>query len=216
GYGYGYGSGRHGGGITFVLKNKSSKEEAGGRPAGGGEKTAAGPKDPPLPTIKTIDLITHVSPKSNISESYRSIRTAILLSTANPGHKIFSISSSLPSEGKSATAANLAVTLAQTGKRVLLLDADLRKPRIHRIFKLKNQNGLTNFLTGTGDVKELVKVTVVPDLYIINSGPLPPNPAELLGSDKMAGFVGELKAAFDYILVDTPPVLAVIASAPRN
>ena len=209
GYGYGYGSGRHGGGITFVLKNNSSKKDSGGRADAKGEKTAAGPKDPPLPAVKTIDLIAHASPKSNISESYRSIRTAILLSTANPGHKIFTVSSALPSEGKSATAANLAVTLAQTGKRVLLLDADLRKPRLHRIFKLKNQNGLTNYLTGTGDVKELVKVTVVPDLYLINSGPLPPNPAELLGSDKMAGFVGELKAAFDYILVDTPPVLAV-------
>ncbi len=196
GYGYGYG---YGGGD--------------GRPAGkrkpGAEGPGSGPAEPPLPVLKSIDLITHISPKSNISENYRSIRTAVLLSTANPGSKVFAISSALSGEGKSATAANLAVTIAQTGKRVLLVDADLRKPRQHRIFNLKNLNGLTNYLTGTADVEALVKPTGVPNLWVINAGPMPPNPAELLGSDKMVEFMEKLKPAFEYILLDTPPVLAV-------
>jgi capsular exopolysaccharide synthesis family protein len=193
GYGYGYGYGRK-------TAAKAAKSES-------ADKTAPDPVKPPI--IHTIDLITEVSPKSNFSESYRAIRTAILLSSTEPGSKAFIVTSPLPSEGKTATISNLAVAMAQTGKRVLLIDADLRKPRQHRIFKMKNLSGLTNYLTGSIDIKEFVKPTNIHNLFVINAGPVPPNPAELLGSAKMADFIQSVKKAFDIILIDTPPVLAV-------
>ncbi len=159
--------------------------------------------------IETIELIPYFLPKSTYSESYRSIRTALLLSSADKDLKAIAVSSPLPREGKTATVSNLAVTLAQMDKKVLLVDSDLRKPRLHRIFNMKNLNGLTNFLTSDIRMKELIKPTEIENLYLINSGPVPPNPAELLNSDKMSNFIEILKQSFDYILFDTPPILAV-------
>ena len=94
-------------------------------------------------------------------------------------------------------------------KKVVLIDTDLRKPRLHKIFKMKNLNGLTNYLTSGNSVKELVKPTAIENLFFINSGPVPPNPAELLNSDKMSRLIDALKQTFDYLLFDTPPILAV-------
>ena len=162
-----------------------------------------------MPEIKSIELITHFSPESNISENYRSIRTTLLLSSADSKLKYLVVSSPLPEEGKTATNANLAVTFAQAGKKVLIVDADLRKPRQHRIFKIKNINGLTNYLSGDVELKQLVKATQVSNLWLINSGPVPPNPVELLSSEKMAGLIDYLKQYFDYIFFDTPPLLPV-------
>ena len=99
--------------------------------------------------------------------------------------------------------------MAQTNRKVLILDADLRKPRQHKIFRIKNLNGLTNYLTATLEIKELIKQTNIPNLFLINAGPVPPNPAELLGAEKMGHFLNTVKGAFDYILIDTPPILAV-------
>jgi len=159
--------------------------------------------------LKSIELITHFAPKSNFSESYRSIRTSLLLSSAEPNLKAIVVSSPTTAEGKTATVANLAVTLAQMEKKVLIIDSDLRKPKQHRIFKVKNINGLTNYLAADIDLKELIKQTRIPNLYLINSGPIPPNPAELLVSEKMAKLIKDLKQQFNYILFDTPPILAV-------
>jgi polysaccharide biosynthesis transport protein len=197
GYGYGYGYG---------IRRGSSKKKPG--PGASGTPGEAAPAES-KPQSQTIDLIPFTAPKSNFSESYRSIRTAMLLSTTNPNDKAFIMTSPLPSEGKSSTVSNLAVTLAQTGKKILIVDADLRKPRQHRIFKIKNLNGLTNYLTGAIEIKELIKPTQVPNLYLINAGPVPPNPAELLGSEKMSSFIDKLKLTFDIVLIDTPPILAV-------
>jgi capsular exopolysaccharide synthesis family protein len=119
------------------------------------------------------------------------------------------VTSPLPAEGKTATVSNLAVTLAQMNKKVVLIDADLRKARLHRIFKTKNLNGLTKYLTGSLEVRDLVRPTEVRNLYLINSGPLPPNPTELLGSERMAALVRTLREEFNFILFDTPPILAV-------
>ena len=193
GYGYGYGYGQGG-------KKKKKKEEPAA--AGGEERKAEKP-------ITRIELITHLAPMSNFSESYRSIRTAFLLSSAGPSRKTMIVTSPLPAEGKTASVCNFAVTLAQNGKRVLVVDADLRKPRQHRIFGVKNLHGLTNYLTVGLELKELIKPTTIENLYLVNSGPLPPNPADLLGSEKMATLLDQLKKVFDYILLDTPPVLAV-------
>jgi polysaccharide biosynthesis transport protein len=158
---------------------------------------------------KSIELITHFAPKASISENYRSIRTTLLLSAVDSKLRTFVVTSALPQEGKTATLSNLAVTFAQAGKRVLIVDADLRKPRQHRIFRIKNLDGLTNFLSTQIDIRQLVKPTEIPDLYLINAGPVPPNPVELLGSEKMGAMIDNLKQYFDYILFDSPPLLPV-------
>jgi len=183
--------------LGSLLREAGKKDN--GPDAGGGRSD----------TIPSIDLITFVSPKSNISESYRTIRTSLLLSSAEPRPKCIAVSSALPQEGKTATLSNLAVTLAQAGKKVLVVDSDLRKPQQHRIFKVRNLKGLTNYLTGHADLRELIKTTQIPDLFLINAGPVPPNPMELLGSDKMDGLIKDLRQNFDYVLFDTPPILAV-------
>ncbi|HAR35555.1 MAG TPA: hypothetical protein DCR87_01360 [Acidobacteria bacterium] len=161
---------------------------------------------------RSIELISHFAPDSTFAESYRSLRTALLLSGPLSSLKSLIITSPLPNEGKSVTISNLAVSLAQTEKKVLLMDADLRRPKQHRIFNLKNHDGLSNYLTMGLELKKLVKTTMVPSLYFINSGPIPPNPAELLGSERMKELLGRLKGSFDFILIDTPPVLSVTDS----
>lgn len=162
-----------------------------------------------LKQVRAIELIPHLAPKSSFAESYRTIRTALLLSSPQEKLRSIVISSPLPSEGKTATLANLGVTLAQANRKVLLVDSDLRKPRLHRIFKIKNVNGLTNFLVGHVEYRDLIKATEVPNLYVVNAGPVPPNPAELLSSEKMVRFVDSAKQYFDHILFDSPPVLVV-------
>jgi capsular exopolysaccharide synthesis family protein len=169
----------------------------------------AGRKEVELPEAKSIELITHSSPNLNISENYRSIRTTLLLSRADSALRCFVVSSPLPQEGKTATISNLAVTFAQAGKKVLLIDADLRKPKQHRIFQIKNLTGLTNYLSSQADLKDLEKATQIPNLYLINAGPLPPNPVELLGSERMGSLIDGMKQRFDYILFDSPPLLPV-------
>jgi len=119
------------------------------------------------------------------------------------------IASALPEEGKSAYCCNFAVTLAQNNKKTLILDADLRKPRQHRIFDVKNVQGLTNYLSGGLELESLIKGTKVPNLFLVNAGPIPPNPMELLGSEKMGHLLERLKEVFDYVVIDTPPLLSV-------
>jgi len=158
---------------------------------------------------RSIELITYFSPKSNFSESYLSIKTSLLLSSANMNLKTIAISSSLPKEGKSATVSNLGVALAKANKKVVIVDTDFRKPRQHRIFKIRDMNGLTSYLTMNMEMKDLIKKTQIPNLFLINAGPIPLNPVELLGSEKMANLIEALKKSFDYVLFDTPPILAV-------
>ena len=178
-------------------------------PGGKGRGVAAPEGGPDGNGSRTIELITSTDPKSNYSECYRSIRTSLLLSGAESSLKSLIVTSPLPAEGKTATVSNLAVTLAQMNKKVVLIDADLRKARLHRIFKTKNLNGLTKYLTGGLEIRDLVRPTEVRNLYLINSGPLPPNPTELLGNERMAALVRALREEFNFILFDTPPVLAV-------
>jgi protein-tyrosine kinase len=160
-----------------------------------------------LPKIESIELITHFLPKSKISENYRSIRTALLLSPMDSKPKKVAVSSPLPQEGKTITISNLAVTFAQTGKAVLIIDSDLRKPMLHKIFKMANQNGLTDFLSGNSGADNLVKKTQIPNLFLINSGPVLADPLELLSSEKMTHLLDSLKEHFEYVFFDTPPLL---------
>ncbi|MCI4445644.1 MAG: polysaccharide biosynthesis tyrosine autokinase [Candidatus Aminicenantes bacterium] len=166
-------------------------------------------EDQKPPEVRGIELITHFAPDSAIAESYRSLRTALLLSAPQSNLRLILITSPLPGEGKSSTISNLAISLAQMGKKVLLIDADLRRPRQHQIFNMKNHNGLTNYLAMDLDTDKMIKSTAVPSLYLINSGPIPPNPAELLSSEKMTQLLLKVREQFDFVLIDTPPILAV-------
>jgi len=162
------------------------------------------------PNVKEVELINHLYPKLSISEDYRTVRTSILLSHADTPPKTISITSSLPKEGKSATVVNMAVSFSQLEEKVLVIDADLRRPRLNRIFKARNVAGLSSYLTGKIELKDAIQKTSIENIWILPSGPIPPNPAELLNSRKMKEMVEEVKKGFDVILFDTPPVLAVI------
>jgi capsular exopolysaccharide synthesis family protein len=154
-------------------------------------------------------LIASLSPKSPISEQYRTIRTNISFSTIDEEIKTLMITSSGPGEGKSTTAGNLAVVYAQQGKSVLLVDADLRKPTVHYTFGLTNTFGLTSVLTRQSTIEESVKPSDVNYLDILTSGPIPPNPAELISSKGMKRFMNEVSEKYDMVIFDTPPVNAV-------
>jgi len=157
----------------------------------------------------SIELVPHHFPNSRLAESYRSIRTALLLSSADNPVKTIAVTSAMPGEGKTVSVANLAITLAQSGKTVLVVDADLRRPRQHRLFKIKNTFGLTTYLTDSVPIKDVVKSTEIPNLFVVNAGPVPPNPAELLGSDKMTRFIRMMGEESDYVLFDLPPMLEI-------
>jgi polysaccharide biosynthesis transport protein len=163
---------------------------------------------PPPEEREELDLIVHLSPKSSFAEYYRSIRTSLLFST-DATRKAIAIMSPLPQDGKTVTSCNMAIVLAQTGKKVLLIDADLRKPGIHKVFGVKNLNGLTKYLSAGLSIEDMLHATPIPTLFLINAGPVPPNPLELLGSEKAATLIGRLKEEFDFIIVDTPPILPV-------
>ncbi len=156
-----------------------------------------------------IELLPHARPRLAIAEAYRSLRTALLLSSAER-LQVVAVTSAESGEGKTTTATNLAVVLAQLGRRVLLIDADLRKPRLHEVFKVSNRFGVVNLLTSVGGrLEEVFLRTPVPNLYLIPSGPIPPNPAELLASERMRELVRQVREAFDFVVIDTPPSLAV-------
>ena len=156
-----------------------------------------------------VALITRDDPKSGISEQYRTIRTNLKFSFLDPDFKILAVMSALPSEGKSTVSANLAVTWAEEKKRVLLVDADLRRPTVHRTFKVSNRYGLSNIITSsssTVDISEMIDRTEVDNLDVLTSGPTPPNPAELLGSERLSQLLDFLREKYDFIILDAPPV----------
>ena len=175
--------------------------------------------------LKTVDkenvLVTVTQPRTAMSEAYRVLRTGIQFSNLDKKNSILLVTSAVPQEGKSTTAANLAVVLAQAGYRVLLLDADLRRPSQHRIFDLPNSRGLTTILLQMDDAKEPETLNLIENvahpaqvdgLQVVACGPLPPNPSELLGSVRMNHLLDVAEEAFDYVIVDSPPVLSVTDS----
>jgi capsular exopolysaccharide synthesis family protein len=160
---------------------------------------------------ENVDLVTHRDRRAAASEAYRELRTGILLS--NPGHppRQIMVTSALPEDGKSSTVLNLAVVLAQSGRRVLLVDADLRRPRLHRVFGLDAERGLSSLLSGLeADPVALAERTSVEGLDVLVSGPVPPDPSELLDSPTFAQMGARLlSAGYDHVLYDSPPALAV-------
>ncbi|WP_245683811.1 CpsD/CapB family tyrosine-protein kinase [Vulcanibacillus modesticaldus] len=160
-------------------------------------------------TKRERKLITIYSPKSPISESFRTLRTNIQFASIDQSLKTLMVTSTGPGEGKSTIIANLAVVLAQQEKKVLLVDADMRKPTVHHTFRLPNLVGLTNVLVGNEVLEDAIQETTVNNLNILTSGPIPPNPAELLGSNRMSQLVDEVSSTYDIVLFDAPPVIAV-------
>jgi capsular exopolysaccharide synthesis family protein len=160
---------------------------------------------------KRIELVAQHLPKSQMSEAFRALRTALLLSQADHPPQVILVTSALPREGKTTAAANLAVTLAQLGDRTLLIDADLRKPGIGRLLSLGNGKyaGLSSYLAGVSSL-DLVTVQhpAIPNLSAIPTGPLPPNPADLLSSQKLSEAIAELRTKFKFIVIDSPPIMA--------
>jgi tyrosine-protein kinase Etk/Wzc len=154
-------------------------------------------------------LITHLRPKSAIAEAFRSLRTSLHFSAINREKQVLIVTSTFPGEGKSTIAANLAITLSQTGARVLVIDGDLRRPSLHSKFKHSKIPGLSELLAGDVAAASVLHDTGIPNLSLITAGTTPPNPAELLGSEKMADLLTSLRGQYDHIIIDAPPVLAV-------
>ena len=149
-------------------------------------------------------LVTVLDPASVASEAYRSLRTTLLYAVPNTPPTVILITSPGLMDGKSTTCANLAVVLAQSGKETLVIDGDLHKPSLHKIFGVPNVNGMVNVLSGEYDLSEMCTETL-PGLKILSTGPIPPNPAELLISGRLAPLFGQARQLFEYVLIDSPP-----------
>jgi capsular exopolysaccharide synthesis family protein len=155
------------------------------------------------------ELLVNVESRSPLAEAYRHLRTSVLLSTAGHAPKSLLVTSSVPAEGKTTTAVNTALSLAQTGANVLLLDADMRRPRLHSIFNLSNNQGLSTILSS--DLSEAEMLSMIHEheatgLNILTSGAVPPNPAELIGSEQMRRLLKSLEGAFTHVIIDSPPI----------
>ena len=159
---------------------------------------------------EAVELVTQVRPQSQMAESYRALRTSLLLSNLGSPPKVIMVTSALPQEGKTTTSINCAVVLAQKGVRVLLIDADLRRPSIHKTLGMGPRSGLSNVLTGSNTLEQTItRSTILPNLFILPAGTPPPNPAELLASANMRDVLAKLREQYDHIVVDTPPSLSV-------
>ena len=159
---------------------------------------------------EAVELITQVRPQSQMAESYRALRTSLLLSNLGAPPKVIMVTSALPQEGKTTTSINCAVVLAQKGIRVLLIDADLRRPSIHKTLGMGPRSGLSNVLTGSATLESAITHSpILPNLDVLPAGTPPPNPAELLASTNMRDVLTELRGRYDHIVVDTPPTLSV-------
>jgi capsular exopolysaccharide synthesis family protein len=157
--------------------------------------------------IEDLDLMMLKHPRSVMSEAIRHLRTSLMLSVSGGPPEVIVVTSPHPREGKSTIAVNLAIALAQDSRRVVILDCDLRRPRLHQVFQVENSPGLTSYLTGSIPLTEILKPTEVKNLVIIPAGPVPPSPAELLNSQAYKNLLHNLRRDFDHLIIDTPPTL---------
>lgn len=159
-----------------------------------------------------VGLITHDNPTSVVSEQFNTVRTNIQFSLVDKELNSILFTSSAPSQGKSTVSNNVAVTWAKQGEKVVLIDSDLRRPTVHKTFNLDNKVGLSNYLLGNATVDEIIQPTLVDNLFAVTSGPIPPNPSELLGSNRAKKLWKELQDKSDLLILDAPPVNAVTDS----
>lgn len=157
----------------------------------------------------SLEIIAHLMPKSTFAESMRNVRTSIMLSSTDNPKKSLLVTSTHPGEGKTFVASNLAIIIAKTGKKTLLVDADFRKPRVHKVFNIETLPGLSNYFIGESDLESTIKPTTIPNLSIVTCGLIPPNPSEMLGSHSMEAFCSNVLERFDTVIFDTPPALTV-------
>lgn len=212
-------------GLAFILEGldntvrttEQAQQISGLAPLGmipmGSRMTREGPNPKRLviaTSKEAVELVTQVRPQSQMAESYRALRTSLLLSSLGAPPKVIMITSALPQEGKTTTSINTAVVLAQKGVRVLLIDADLRRPSIHKTLGMGPRSGLSNVLTGSATLEQAIaRSSILPNLAVLPAGTPPPNPAELLASPNMRQVLEELRGQYDHIVVDTPPTLSV-------
>jgi capsular exopolysaccharide synthesis family protein len=168
---------------------------------------------PALFDLEASSPLINSSVPPNFSECFRTLRTNVLFSTADDGLRSLVVTSTGPGEGKTLVSTNLAVGLAQAGMRVLLIDADMRKPRVHMVFDKPRQPGLSNVLVASAKFSETVHATPIPGLWMVPAGAYPPNPSELLSSKRFSDLVASLGAHFDWVIIDTPPIMAVADSS---
>jgi len=160
-----------------------------------------------------MELVVHDQPLSGIAEAARSIRTNIMFMNPDRPHRTLLVTSAAPSEGKTTVACSIAIALAQGGQRVCIVDCDLRRPRLHRIFDRAGDAGVTNLLVGESTLDDVAKQTTVDNLWSVPAGPTPPNPADMLHSERFRKFIDELGQRFDRVILDSPPLVAVTDSA---
>jgi exopolysaccharide transport family protein len=159
---------------------------------------------------EAVEMVTQVRPQSQMAESYRALRTSLLLSNLGAPPKVIMVTSARPQEGKTTTSINTAIVLAQKGVRVLLIDADLRRPSVHKTLGMGPRSGLSNVLTGSATVQQTISLSpILSNLFILPAGTPPPNPAELLASANMRVLIDDLRGQYDHIVIDTPPTLSV-------
>lgn len=173
----------------------------------------SGQQDSIVPDEMSMELIAHALPSSHAAESVRVIRTSLTFASPDKPYKRILVTSSSPSEGKTTVAVSIAIAFAQAGQKVLILDADLRRPRIHRVFRCSNAQGLSTSLQDSESLQSSIVATQVPNLSVLPGGPHVPNPAELLESERFRQLLQELTSRFDKIIVDSPPIMAVTDAA---
>jgi capsular exopolysaccharide synthesis family protein len=169
--------------------------------------------EPVTEAIGVPELIVHSRPSSGLAEAARTIRTNLMFMNPDRPCKTLLVSSAAPSEGKTTVACSIAIALAQGGQRVCIVDCDLRRPRLHRIFDRAGDEGVTSVLVGDAGIEDVAKPTMVTNLWSIPTGPLPPNPADVLQSERFREFIRELSNRFDRVVIDSPPLVAVTDSA---
>lgn len=171
------------------------------------------PKGPPERSSQARDLFIHTHPKSSVAECCRSIRTNLLFMSPDHPLKRILVTSSGPQEGKTTTAVSLGIAMAQSGNRVLIIDTDMRRPRLHRAFGVSNEVGISTAVVGEAKIEDCIKSTEIPNLFVLPCGPLPPNPAEMLHADRFREVAATLDGKFDRLIFDSPPLVAVADSS---
>jgi capsular exopolysaccharide synthesis family protein len=195
--------------LDTTVKTPEAAEELVGAPLLGMIPMLSQAKQHLIANAPERDLVVFKDPTSIAAEACRSIRTNLMFISAQKDFQVFSVTSPGPQDGKTTVAINLATTMAQAGGRILLIDADMRKPRIHKSFGLKSDRGLSTVITGDIQLKDATCRSEIPNLDVLPCGPMPPNPAELLHTERFRQILAECRASYDRVILDSPPIAPV-------